>query len=68
MREHIANVFFPRYNTVNRHSGIGYMAPHAVHHGHADALLITRQASNRYLVNRLRWNFPTVFVPLPFAQ
>ena len=38
-------VFFPWYNTVHRHSGIGYMAPHAVHHGHADALLITRQAS-----------------------
>ena len=37
--------FFPWYNTMHRHSGIGYMAPHAVHHGHADALLITRQAS-----------------------
>jgi len=37
--------FFPWYNTMHRHSGIGYMAPHTVHHGHADALLITRQAS-----------------------
>jgi len=37
--------FFPWYNTMHRHSGIGYMAPHAVHHGHADAMLITRQAS-----------------------
>ena len=37
--------FFPWYNTMHRHSGIGYMAPHAVHHGQADALLITRQAS-----------------------
>jgi putative transposase len=37
--------FFRWYNTLHRHSGIGYMTPHAVHHGHADALLITRQAS-----------------------
>ena len=37
--------FFAWYNTMHRHSGIGYMTPHAVHHGHADALLITRQAS-----------------------
>jgi len=37
--------FFAWYNTMHRHSGIGYMTPHAVHHGHAEALLITRQAS-----------------------
>ena len=37
--------FFPWYNTEHRHSGIGYMTPHAVHHGDANALLITRQAS-----------------------
>ena len=37
--------FFAWYNTMHRHSGIGYMTPHAVHHGRAGALLITRQAS-----------------------
>lgn len=37
--------FFPWYNAVHRHSGIGYMTPHSVHHGHAGALLVTRQAS-----------------------
>ncbi|MDP2066762.1 MAG: integrase core domain-containing protein, partial [Burkholderiaceae bacterium] len=37
--------FFPWYNTVHRHSGIGYMTPHSVHHGHADAMLVTRQAT-----------------------
>ena len=37
--------FFPWYNTLHRHSGIGYMTPHSVHYGHADALRVTRQAS-----------------------
>lgn len=37
--------FFPWYNTMHRHSGIGYMTPHSVHHGHAHALLVTRQAT-----------------------
>lgn len=37
--------FFAWYNTEHRHSGIGYMTPHNVHHGHADALLVTRQAT-----------------------
>lgn len=37
--------FFAWYNSVHRHSGIGYMTPHAVHQGHAEALLITRQAT-----------------------
>ena len=37
--------FFAWYNEVHRHSGIGYMTPNAVHHGHTDELLITRQAS-----------------------
>jgi len=37
--------FFPWYNTVHRHSGIGYMTPYSVHHGHADAMLVTRQAT-----------------------
>jgi transposase InsO family protein len=34
--------FFNWYNTVHRHSGIGYMTPHAVHHDEADALNLQR--------------------------
>jgi putative transposase len=34
--------FFEWYNTAHRHSGIGYMAPHAVHHGEAVALNLHR--------------------------
>jgi putative transposase len=30
--------FFAWYNTQHRHSGIGYMTPHSVHYGHAQAL------------------------------
>ncbi len=30
--------FFAWYNDCHRHSGIGYMTPASVHHGHADAL------------------------------
>ncbi len=37
--------FFAWYNTMHRHSGIGYMTPHAVHHGRADAMFVTRQAT-----------------------
>jgi putative transposase len=37
--------FFPWYNTVHRHSGIGYMAPHSVHYGHAQALREIRKAT-----------------------
>ena len=37
--------FFPWYNGVHRHSGIGYMTPHSVHSGQAQALLIARQAT-----------------------
>lgn len=37
--------FFPWYNGVHRHSGIGYMTPHSVHFGQAQALLVTRQAT-----------------------
>ena len=37
--------FFPWYNSVHRHSGIGYMTPHSVHYGHADAMLVNRQAT-----------------------
>lgn len=37
--------FFAWYNTQHRHSGIGYMTPHAVHYGHAQALREVRQAA-----------------------
>jgi putative transposase len=38
-------VFFAWYNTTHRHSGIGYMTPHSVHYGHAQALRTARQAT-----------------------
>lgn len=34
--------FFNWYNTIHRHSGIGYMTPHAVHYGEAAALNLQR--------------------------
>jgi putative transposase len=34
--------FFDWYNTAHRHSGIGYMTPHAVHHHEAVALNLQR--------------------------
>ena len=34
--------FFQWYNSVHRHSGIGYMTPHAIHHGEAIALNLQR--------------------------
>ncbi len=37
--------FFAWYNTAHRHSGIGYMTPHSVHYGHAEALHGSRQAT-----------------------
>ena len=37
--------FFAWYNTAHRHSGIGYMTPHSVHYGHAQALHGSRQAT-----------------------
>ncbi|MEO7244416.1 MAG: DDE-type integrase/transposase/recombinase [Rubrivivax sp.] len=37
--------FFAWYNATHRHSGIGYMTPHSVHHGHAQQLRIARQAA-----------------------
>ena len=37
--------FFAWYNTQHRHSGIGYMTPHSVHYGTAQAIHITRQAT-----------------------
>ena len=46
--------FFAWYNTMYRHSGIGYMTPHSVHYGHATAC-----ANNA----RPRWIKP--FRPIP---
>jgi len=37
--------FFAWYNTVHRHSGIGFMTPHSVHYGLAQELRLTRQAA-----------------------
>ena len=37
--------FFAWYNEQHRHSGIGYMTPHSVHYGHAQALHDARQAT-----------------------
>jgi putative transposase len=34
--------FFPWYNDRHRHSGIGFMTPHAIHYGHAAALQLQR--------------------------
>ena len=36
--------FFAWYNAAHRHSGIGYMTPHSVHHGQAEQLRGVRQA------------------------
>ncbi len=37
--------FFAWYNDQHRHSGIGYMTPHSVHYGTAEALRVIRQAA-----------------------
>ena len=37
--------FFPWYNAVHCHSGIGYMTPRSVHYGQAQAIRATRQAT-----------------------
>ena len=37
--------FFTWYNTMHRHSGIGFMTPHSVHYGQAPALRVIRQAT-----------------------
>ena len=39
------HVFFPWYNTQHCHSGVGYMTPHSVHHGLAQAMFVARQAT-----------------------
>ena len=58
--------FFQWYNTVHRHSGIGFMTPHAVHYGTAEALhqhrAQTLQAA--FLANPLRFKG---IVPTPPA-
>ena len=40
-----ARAFFAWYNTTHRHSGIGYMTPHSVHYGHAQAMRNARQGA-----------------------
>ena len=37
--------FFAWYNTTHRHSGIGFMTPHSVHYGHAQAMRTARQVT-----------------------
>lgn len=37
--------FFSWYNGVHRHSGIAYMTPHTVHHGHAQAIYTQRAST-----------------------
>jgi len=39
------HLFFPWYNNTHCHSGIGYMAPHNVHYGRANAMRIVRQGT-----------------------
>jgi putative transposase len=38
-------VFFPRYNTEHRHSGIGFLTPEMVHYGQASTVLRARAAT-----------------------
>jgi putative transposase len=49
--------FFAWYNTMHRHSGIGYLTPHSVHYGHAKAMLVNRQAvlDTAYLAHPTRF-------------
>ena len=37
--------FFHWYNTLHRHSGIGYVTPYSVHHGQAEQLRTVQQAT-----------------------
>ena len=54
--------FFAWYNTMHRHSGIGYMTPHSVHHGQAEQLRMVRQtaldAAFRAALNRFKGRRP----------
>ncbi len=49
--------FFPWYNGVHRHSGIGYMTPETVHYGRATALTLERAdtLSAAYQANPIRF-------------
>ena len=54
--------FFDWYGTMHRHSGIGYMTPHSVHYGTAQAMHAMRQATLdgafRAHPNRFKGNKP----------
>lgn len=54
--------FFAWYNTRHRHSGIGYMTPHSVHYGHAQAMRHARTSTlaNAFLAtpNRFKGRRP----------
>ena len=52
---------FPWYNIEHRHSGIGYMTPHSVHYGHAQAL---RRAHKPPRCRPHSWYPPTALRPL----
>ena len=62
--------FFAWYNTEHRHSGIGYMTPHSVHHGQAEQLRSVRQTALddafRATPNRFKGRRPEPH-PLPTA-
>ena len=47
-------VFFTWYNTIHRHSGIGYMTPESVHYGHAKQITESKQGSGD-----ISWNYRT---------
>lgn len=61
-------LFFPWYNEVHRHSGIGMLTPAAVHFGHAPAIQAQRQAvlAAAYSAHPERFvRRPPVPLPLP---
>jgi len=62
--------FFAWYNDQHRHSGIGYMTPHSVHHGLAADLRVRRQAAldAAFLANPNRFkNRRPQLPPMPTA-
>ncbi len=62
--------FFAWYNDQHRHSGIGYMTPHSVHHGLAAGLRVIRQAAldAAFLANPNRFkNRRPQLPPMPTA-
>ncbi len=50
--------FFPWYNEVHKHSGIGFMTPEQVHYGIVPQILETRSnaMAKAFLANPVRWN------------